>query len=267
MKHIKFYCFFFIVVLYVVSFSGCKKTESSNQPALPPAASMEMDGLASFASQKKSAPAICDSSNFLIAYDFVKTWKTTVDLLFVTPVAIYKEALKNNAVFKDSLWTWTYIVEAASNLEFKAILTGYIEGDTSVFWTMRVSSIGTITTDYNNFKWFEGRSGLKHNGGWWKFYDRSNKPKLMVEWENTGESSRWIKYTNVSDCEIDKGNYIKYGVTGDPVYNSYFSLYEWGDYPKIITIEWNKATYEGRITINQEGTSNQYLWDSSLKNK
>lgn len=267
MKQINYYSIFLLVVLYLVSLSGCKKKEDSGQPALPPSTSMEMDGLANFTSQEKSALLSNDSSNFLSAYVFVTAWKTIADLTLVTPIAIYKEALKNGAVYKDSLWTWIYITRTATNEEFKAVLTGKIEGDTSVFWTMRVSSIGTITTDYNNFKWFDGRSHLKYNDGWWKFYDLTNKAILLVEWENADESSKWIKYTNITDGNEEKGNYIKYGLANDPTYNAYFTVYENGDYPKTVAIEWNKTSHEGRITVQQQGSQVQLSWDSTLKNK
>jgi hypothetical protein len=267
MRRIKIYTLFFVAALYLVSLSGCKKSEDTNQPALPSSASMEMDGLASFSSQKKSALATNDSSNFLIAYVFVTTWKTIADISLAVPVAIYKEALKNGAVYADSLWTWTYTIKTSTNEEFKAVLTGKVEGDTSIFWTMRVSSIGSITTDYNNFKWYEGRSHLKYNGGWWKFYDLTNKGRLLVEWNNTDESSKWIKYTNITDGDTDKGNYIKYGLANDPTYNAYFSVYVAGE-SKTVKIDWNKTSHEGRITAEQRGIQLfQVSWDATLKNK
>jgi len=262
MKRIKFYSLLCLVALYLVIQSGCKKKDDSGAPALPPSASMDMEGLSNFASKKKSISLSTDSSNFKAAWKFVHSWDSITIKFLLVPKLIFIEALTGKEPVYDNTneqWTWTYNKAINGNGNYQSVLTGKVSKD-SMYWTMTVSLIGG--DGLTNFMWFEGKTDLNQTGGWWKLYEPiTKKAYLLITWDKKSEATKSIKYTNIFDLALDKGTYIKYGLSTKADYNAYFDIF--CTFPQATAkIEWNTTTYAGQITYS----GYIFGWDSALHN-
>ena len=263
MKRAKYISPICLILLYLITNTGCNKSSDSTPTlALPPSTSMDMEGLSNFSSKKKSTLVSSDSTHFKKAWKFVHNWDSISVKLVFTPKLIFKEALKDKSSVYDDVnkqWAWTYTKNITGDGSYLATLTGKIDND-SVNWVMTVSRVNG--DGLYNFKWIEGRTDIKQTGGRWKLYDPiSNGAYLLINWKRESDIVKWIKYTNICETDPNKGNFIKYGTTNDIDYNAYIDITS--NCPdKTAKIEWNTNTYAGRI-IYESWTLG---WDSSLKN-
>lgn len=244
--------------------TACKKSgNSADSPLLPPAVSLEMDGLTNFVSLTKSETAAPDSSHFKMAWRLVHSWDSISTKLVLTPKLLLKEALKGKNAAYDAAsrqWSWTFIKAIPGDGSYQAILTAKKDED-SLFWAMTVSRING--DGLYNFKWMEGRTDIQQTGGWWTLYDPvSSFAYLSIAWNKTSDTEHWIQYTNIIDGDPGKGSYIKYGTTNAVDFNAYFTIFIAAS-GKTAQIEWNTTTRVGQLSY--DGAI--YAWDSSMKNK
>lgn len=253
----------FIAIIYFVILTGCEKTKDSPAPEFPPLSSVEMEGLTLFTSKLKSEESK-DSSNFFKAHNFIRIWDSIAIRLVRVPKVLLKEVKQYTpeALFntETSEWEWQFIKDMTGDGQYLATLTATTFED-SIYWKMKVSRIGG--EGFNNFTWFEGKCNFKNTGGWWKINEPIvKKTFLFIQWDYNTETEKWIKYTFIADEESNKGSYIKYGVLNSQGYNSYFDIF-FVSSSLFAKIEWNKADFSGKLTINQGIT---YLWDAYGKN-
>ena len=264
MKKIWLYYSIFLAIILLTVATGCKKSSDSNgAPELPPAISIDMDGLSSFTSLKKSTSVSSDSSNFILACSIVHTWDSISIKFVTTPKLIFKEALNGQSAVYDSetqQWTWTYIKTISGDGSFQAILTGKVDSD-SVDWTMTVSRING--DGLNNFNWLVGRTDSKQTGGWWTLYEPvSKKACLLINWKKESEQVRWLQYTYITENACNKDCYIKYGTTNDAGYNKFFNIFSTNSC-EAAKIEWNATSMAGRLIY----LGNTYEWNLNENNK
>lgn len=261
MKSINF-SIIFLAVLYVASLQGCKKSSDSPAPLLPPASSMEMEGLSDFTSKKKSVLVSVDSSNYKKAWKLVHTWDSIANKLLEVPTIFFLEALSDkSAAYDDTTkqWTWTFNKTILGDGSYQAIFGATVETD-SLNWTMTVSRING--EGLFHFVWFEGRTDVKQTGGWWRLYDPvSGNASMLIRWYRKDDVDKWIKYTLIEDTSPNKNDYIKYVTKSATDYDAWFDI---GLISKGVnaTIAWNNATYAGSITYDNKS----YSWDETLKN-
>lgn len=263
MKKIRLPLHIFLAAIFLASGIACKKSSDSNgAPALPPAASIDMNGLSSFVSLKKSTSISPDSSHYKTAWRIVHTWDSVSVKLVSTPKLILLEALNGKSAVYDAVnkqWTWTYIKSIAGDGNYQAVLTATMDTD-SVDWTMNVSRING--DGLYNFKWIEGRTDTKRTGGWWTLYEPiSKKSYLLITWKQESELVKWIQYTNIIEGDGNKGGYISFGTSTDVDYNAYFNIFSAAS-GKTAKIAWNTSTMAGQLICD----GNTYGWDATLTN-
>lgn len=252
----------FLVVLYVACLQGCKKPSDSPAPPMPPASSMEMEGLSDFITKKKSTLVSADSSNYKKAWKLVHCWDSITNKLLEVPLIFFLEAISDkSAEYDDSTkqWTWTFNKTILGDGSYQAIFGAQVETD-SVYWNMTVSRING--EGLFHFVWFDGRTDVKQTGGWWKLYDpTSGNAYMLINWAKKDDQGKWIKYTLIDDTYLNKNDFILYGTNTATDYNAYFNI---GLLSQGINaqIEWNISTYAGKITSNNLS----YSWDNSLNN-
>jgi hypothetical protein len=250
----------FVLAFSTWFFTGCKK-DKGVAPTLPPYESMTID-FSNFISGSKGV----NPSNWEYAAYVSGVWNAIISTILAVPVAAYKIALTQSPVnISDKTWQWSYNVPLAA-VTYKARLTGQIRaGD--VQWKMYVSREGT--GGFAEFLWFEGTSKPDGTGGQWILYQSAVAPDalLQIDWTKTGSAIGSVQYTYVKNDPF-KNSFITYGLT-TTVLNAYYTVhyYDYGTTKfSDVNIEWNTATYNGRVKSSNYLLGDWYCWDAGKFN-
>jgi hypothetical protein len=265
----KILSFSMILILSGVLFRGCKK-DKGEPPVLPPPESMSID-FSNFISLKKGSdvnygPKGIENSSWEFASSVAAFWRVLITINLAIPVATFKAVVSQTPVYlSEKNWQWSYNANIGS-ASYKARLTGLI-GASDVKWKMYITKEGA--GGFSEFLWFEGTSKLDGSGGQWILNESylAQNPILQIDWTKTGASIGSIKYTYVKN-DTFKNNYIEYGTTAGPLYDSYYKI----SFTTIrgtftADVEWNSITFNGRVKcIDYLGNTNWYCWDANKIN-
>jgi hypothetical protein len=257
-----------IVVLFPVSFIGCKK-DKGDPPTLPPSESMQID-FSNFTGTAKSSDTGFNSKgtddlNWGTAAFIVGSWKLIMATTLAIPVASFKVAVDQDPVYlSEKKWQWSYNVNAAG-VAYKARLTGEIRAS-DVKWEMYIAREGA--NPFAEFKWFEGTSKLDGTGGQWILSESNlvQNPILQIDWTKSGTAIGTIKYTYLKSGSSN-GAYIEYGLTNSSL-NAYFTIHYYNTTiakESDVNIEWNTLTKIGRIKSSDYVDGQWQCWNDNHK--
>jgi hypothetical protein len=280
MKRAKISSLGYLIALFLVTISGCKKNDNKSAgPAIPPTNTFEMD-LNSLPGKTKSAAAdltVSDSGNWKIASFTVGFWAVAAGIYTVVPAVAFKAVINNSKpTFDDvnQVWVWKVQFTYASGTH-EAELTGKLSED-SVHWVMNITTYVNTPSQYTD-KWFEGTADYGRTGGWWILYYKPTgteiwKVCLKLDWKRESDNVGYLKYTNVIQGDANNGGYIKFASVATGDFDKYFEAKSISSSNhdldgKVCLIEWNSTAKNGRITVDAGGANPQkYCWDNTLKN-
>lgn len=262
-----------LIILFFLSISSCKKSKTSDAPAIPSESTMNMDF--GFTGSTKAVKATADSlSNFKTASSIVAFWALAAKAVTLIPATAFKAIINGTTATYDeetNKWTWIKSFKIVDQ-QYYATLSGAIAGD-SVTWEMNIQKFG----DSNVYKYFEGVS-YKSNG-WWKLYKRTGvdatmtQEALIITWRKNVDDVNYIRYTNTNVNDNNYGSYISFRKTQDiGTPDRYFAakimISDNVDINgKAYIIEWYSKTHEGDLKWDTgQSTLSQLCWDTKLKN-
>ena len=276
----KIFWSFIILSLGVMLFNGCSKDNSnSTPPDLPPLASMQSN-FSSFGTQKSATSdipykAAVDTSSLNFAYAALNVgfWNLMIGVTLAVPVTAFRYSFSNKPTFiGNSTWQWSYNYNVLGGT-YKARLTGEVKSKT-VQWNMYIAKDGVGA--FSELKWFDGSSNLDGSGGQWMLYYSVAHPDpfLQINWERTGDSVSYAKYTVVREKQDDGsvnpaiGSYIEAAYqTGD--YNAYYNIHAYNANTASfddVNIEWSTDQYFGHVkSENFYQDADWHCWDGTGK--
>lgn len=271
----KFYLLivFSILVLFVIN--ACDEdnpTEpEADAPILPPETTFVMDfddftetSLAKPIHESLAKPQ--SKKNWLFSVAKVAVWQTVIGVTLAVPAYSYSAAISKDRTpeFKNGVWIWTYDFNALSGL-YRAELHGKIVAD-EVEWEMYISKEG----EFDNFKWYTGKSKLIPTEGTWtlNLEPQNPVPVLGIEWHRNPDDLTYdIKYTNILEDSDDKGSYIQNGVTTDTDYDAFYTIYSIKDL-NFTEIKWSRTSKDGRVKDPKYfGDADWHCWDENQDDK
>lgn len=263
-----------ILLLLTLFFTSCKKEESAQAPAIPPAETMVID-FGNLANANKSAQiaenALVTKTNWIYSAASVGIWNVIIGTTFTVPVAAFKASFNQTpAKINNNSWEWTYSVNGFTS-QYTARLVGTLETD-QVKWEMYISKTGVDSFD--EFLWFEGTSALDGKSGQWILYHSADFPEktVQIDWQKTGDKVANIKYTYVRELndqrQTDKfnGSYLIYGLQ-DATFDAYVTIHAYNFQTESFTdtsIEWSTSDFSGHVKAEQYFNDTAWhCWDSA----
>ena len=257
---------FSILILFLIGsltfILSCEEStvdpEPTEQPTLPPEASMKMD-LSLFIGQAAQSlaknPALT-KYHFATAVVTATLVNASVLVHLAVPTAVFAAAFSQEPEFKDDgKWHWIYSIN-----NYSADLAGWIDTpNKEAVWEMYVSHGNNL----NNFLWYEGRSNLTGTAGYWLFYNAENpdSPAEMVrlDWTNNSVTDRTLQITNVWEGNSGQGDILKYTVDGTDNSIEFYDASE--DITAIIF--WDSETTAGYIHLPNYNNGEPAYWDEN----
>lgn len=243
--------------------TGCKEKDEP-APNLPPQSSFIMD-FSDFSNPDDTLAnrGIANYNNWGYSYGTVVVWNTLLTVGLAVPVASFIESFNHEAVYHpdENNWTWSYNVTVGF-VVYEAELTGYLETD-SVVWEMRI----TKGNEYSDFLWYHGKSAISQAepGGWWILRENpaASNDLLRIDWQESGDGTAEISYTNVRPGDPENGGYIYYGTTL-VYFDRFYDIYNKGQ-DNLTEIEWSSVNIDGRVKDpNHFGDDLWHCWDTNL---
>jgi len=266
-----------VLVLLASISTGCKKTNDTPAPALPPQSSMSID-FSNF-SAKKSTPAanetnantVVEINNYVFARSIAGIWSTILAINLAVPVASFNLAVNSTPHYLGSnKWEWNYNFDVVG-ATFKARLTG--ERRTSdIKWEMYVSKEGVGA--FAELLWYSSTSNLDGKSGQWVLNHSKDfpEPALQIDWQIDGSNIGSIKYTYIRDLNDDrtadlfKNSYIEYGVTSNTL-NSFYNVHMNNGVQGVfndVFIEWSSTGHNGHVKANYRYQDDLWhCWDAT----
>jgi hypothetical protein len=279
-----------ILALLASFLTGCRGTESHEQPTtppqIPPISSFVMDFAdfnsqgevslipstravtaqqvsfinGSSGSQSSDQYAMGTRKNWGFAALNVGFWSVVVVVGLAIPVAAFVESFDHTPEQQpDYTWIWSYDV-TVNDVTYTAELHGkYI--DNGVRWDMYISK----QNEYTDFQWYYGESDLPATEGFWILKKNPSDPTdlLRIDWKrDLAEGTYDIKYTNIVLGGPENGGYIFHGVTTDELYDRFYEIFNKGK-DNYTYIEWDSTTKEGRVKDTRHfNDSEWHCWDA-----
>jgi hypothetical protein len=280
-----------VILALLASFvTGCRGTETHEQPStppqIPPISSFVMDfadfnpqgnvslipgntaGLVqqvSFISESNGSYspdqyAMGTRQNWGFAVINVGFWSVVVIVGLAIPVAAFVESFDHTPEQQpDYTWVWSYDV-TVKDITYTAELHGkYI--DNGVRWDMYISK----ENEYTGFLWYYGESDLPATEGFWILKNNPSDPTdlIRIDWKrDLAEGTHDIKYTNIVPGGPENGGYIFHGITAEEPYDRFYEIFNKGK-DNYTYIEWNNTTKEGRVKDTRHfNDSEWHCWDS-----
>lgn len=239
-----------------VFMTSCKKKKEP-APEIPPVSTFQMEyALNASDTTSKANATYCNFGKGAIN---VWVWNTVIGLNMAIPVAAFVECFNHEAVYDpdEENWTWTYDYTWAL-ATYTAKLVASMNGN-YVHWEMFISKSGA----YTDVLWYEGDSKTDGTEGTWSLNYQPLNPKPLVDiiWHrNATAGTADIKYTNAIPGNPGNGGYIHYGVTADPDFDAFYTIY-FIEQLRTIDIEWNRTSKDGRI----KDTKQTNCWGTILE--
>jgi len=269
-----------VIVLVAGFLGGCKKTDNTPAPTLPPATSMSID-FSNFAAKKSTSAenniqglTTVDKSNYVFASSIAGIWSTILAINLAVPVASFGLAVNNIPTYLGSnTWEWKYDFEVVG-ATFKARLTGELK-TSDVQWKMYISKEGVGA--FSELLWYSGTSQLDGKSGQWVLNHSKEfpEPALQIDWQIDGTSIGSVKYTYIRDLKDDrttepfKLSYIEYGVTSNTLnafYNIHMNNGTQGVFNDVF-IEWSTTAHNGHVKANNQfGDDLWHCWNETGEN-
>jgi len=249
----------FIFLSLLFAGTSCDREPVEDRPELPPVESLVMD-FSEFSQQpggQKSTAATYE--NFLHAYFSVLFWNAATTVTFALPVAAYGYAHQQDAVYLgDHTWEWSFDFPWG-NQQYTATLTG-IRLNNEEFSMEMV--IAPVTAPAEGVKWFDGVVRYDHTHATWNLYKEGTVKIIQAEWNKDFVSEAAdLTYTYAEVGHEQQGSYIMLEYIPDALYDAAYtiSLAE-----RLVLIEWNTETVEGRVMDSVRfGDSEWHCWDSA----
>lgn len=259
MKHLKLSILFLAVVLLNFSCEEEKASPDQN-PAVPPASTMEID-FENFSTAPEGKRVAASYRNAITANINVSVWNTILGAHLIIPVAALKYAGQQTPVFdeENSQWTWSYEFEA-DGATHSAMLTAGFSTD-GIQWNMYISK----SEAYQNVLWFTGTSNITGTEGNWKinYLPENPTPFIEIDWSRESDNTAAeIKYTNVIPEDEYNGSYVEYGIDKSLALDVFYNVYLSKD-DVSVEIQLNSQTNEGRIKSVHNLGEGFHCWNSA----
>lgn len=260
----------FLIILFIISFSGCGDDGNSTGPDTDPGKAPEIPDLTVVAQpdisffenndpQAQKSKQILDDhySNYSTA-----RFKAMFGTFFASFGQIYmgylNPAYDESAEFKDGQWEWSYNYSA----EGQSISMRFTAEDlgSSTRWAMFLSFDDGQGGGYDNYKVMEGSTSNDGAQGNWSFYtlnqDNSETLAASTEWNVISETERTLT-TKIYD-EGSVSTTFDYNQSGV----EHTMTFEEAGTSDIDTVFWNTDTQTGYVI--EDGTRS--CWDENLEN-
>jgi len=256
------------LVFFLISLFACEKNatepENNTPPALPPVESMQFDlSLFNSPSNNSLAKTAVSKQNFAAAALRVLFIKTAVTFAAIVPTAVFAAAISQEPVLQeDGKFHWIYMVQNGTNT-FSADLAGWIDMQTTeIVWEMYVSS-NTHSPELDQFLWYEGRSNLGNEEGWWLFYDDKSPDSLLevlkIDWQIPDVNHRELILSNVNQSWEGFGDSLTYTMEMNENFLIFFDASE----NQTSTIFWDAQTGAGFIEWFDYKEGTKSYWDEN----
>lgn len=246
----------------LAALAGCSK-ESVNEPkapqppALPPAASMELDLSAFSIGDLGPAPKSQFKYNFWNAQLRAAFINLVVAAVVTPPAAAIRAATHSiPSPQPDGSWIWTFTYVNGEE-EVVLRLRGLPE-DNGVLWQMYVTALHE-DPPLDRALWFEGRTRGRDDGEW-TLHDISrpaNPAVLQIDWEVTAENDCFLTFENIDASSPEFGDRLTYsdaGALASIVYEDASAGQEWD-------IRWNQVTGAGSLKVPDYHSGERACWD------
>ncbi len=255
-------------IIFILSLFACEKNatepEKQSAPPLPPVESMKLD-LSFFPkpSNNSLAKTTLSKQNFNNAAIRVWIIYAAVALAAVVPTAVFAAAISQDAELQaDGKFHWIYTIQNGNDI-FAADLAGWVDqASTEIVWEMYVSS-NTHSPNLDHFMWYEGRSNISNNEGWWLFYDdkspASKVEVLKVDWQIPDNNHGELVLSNVSQSSVGYGDTLGYSIAD---YDNNLVFFDASE-AKNNTIYWDSQTGAGFIEWFDYKSGAKSYWDEN----
>ena len=250
-----------MAVLMALVATSCNK-DDDGVPLMPPIESFRMDfsDFTDFPDTTESKKSASSYRHFTYSFVTVGVWNIITTVTLAIPVAVYLESFNHTPEFLgDDTWQWTYSVDTytarlvatrISNEEFSA--------------EMFISKTGAEA--FEDFKWFEGTVRYDHTHASWKLYESpaNNVQWLDIDWTKDWEAgTSEITYTIVKAGSEELGSYITYGITDDPEYDAFYTVFSASHE---VNIQYNTGTKAGRVKSPEYfGDPDWHCWNEQFQ--
>jgi len=255
-------------LIFLIGLASCEKNATEppkdSPPPLPPAESMSLNFSFFNPSPGQSLPKTSISkSNFLAAAWRILVIRTTVTAAAIVPTMVFAAAISQQPVLlEDGKFHWIYTVQD-SNDNFSADLAGWVDQQNSeIVWEMYISS-DTHSPKLDHFLWYQGRSKISNESGWWLFHDDKTADTLVdvlkIDWQVPDDDHSSLVLTNVNQAVSDYGDSLSYR---KDVFENYLMLYD-ASKSQNNTIFWNSNTGAGYIEWYDYKNGARSYWDEN----
>lgn len=257
-------------IILIVSFFACEKNptdpKENTPPLLPPVESMKLDlSLFGNSSNNSLAKTTLSKHNFTAAVLRVWIINAAVTIAAVVPTAVFGAAMSKDAELQpDGKFHWIYTYTDQNNNDtFVADLAGWVDPQsTEVVWEMYVTS-NTHSPTLDHFLWYEGRSKIGNQEGWWLFFDDKSPDSrvevLKVDWQIPDLSHRELVLSNVKQSSNDYGDTLSYSLDN---YDNNLIFLDASEV-KTNTIYWDSQTGAGFIEWFDYKDGAKSYWDEN----
>lgn len=258
-----------VMMIFLIGLTTCDQEPTEPEkhitPELPPIQSMQME-LSYFVttpfelSLNKTTLSL-SKENFTNAALRVLFINTAVAVASLAPTAVFAAALSQPVELKsDGKFHWLYHVAVAKDT-FSVDLAGWIDiPKTEAVWEVYVSST-RHSPKLEHFLWYEGRSRIGNQEGWWLFHDielpTSPIDILKIDWEIPDEHNRQLIFANVKKGSSEYGDSLKYIIE----YTDRVIIFHDASENKINTIYWNAESGAGYIEWFDYKNGTRSYWD------
>lgn len=260
MQNFKLSTLLLAILLTTFACEDSSKETGDQAPMVPPASTMEMS-LDHFEANNNGGRTAEGYVNIGNAWTNIAVWNSILGAHLIIPVAAFKAAASQEAVFDEEniQWTWTYVFNA-DGTSHTALLTAKFAA-AGVQWDMYISKSGA----YENVHWFTGTSNLQGTAGEWhlNYQPEDPQPFIDIAWSRESDNSAaTIKYTNAIPEGEHNGSYIEYGFENELDLNAYYNIYLSKEEAEV-QIKWNTTSKEGRIqNASYFGNDDFHCWNS-----
>lgn len=271
--------FFFSLLAALLIFQSCEKDSvvdpgSETAPQLPPEQSfiMPFDGfedadtsglIGKVDAQEKSGPH--SFGHWFHAASNVVVWNTVATATSAVPVTAFREAFNHEAQYVgDGVFVWSYQFPADGKLYTASLSGQFINGGSETQWDMRISQLNGFT----DLLWYSGTVSADRTQATWTLNHKPVNPEpfISIAYDYDKNTDAFtIRYTNIIPGNADNGAYIEFQTNPGGDFNRAYEVFLPNQ--KLLEIEWNKPSNEGRVKdAVRFGDNEWHCWNEQLMN-
>jgi hypothetical protein len=257
-----------VALVTVISLLGCSTNkqptgpETPEQLTLPSVSTMAMDlnffqsaqfDTQSVRSGKLNEPTAASPAalklNYLNAAVRVFFLNVVTYSALVEPVAAFATAIHSVPQYQqDGSWLWTYVYVDNHGSEYSIFLNGK-RMDTSVAWTMRVSS-NDPSLLLDHFVWFDGEVNNDGHSGYWQFYEPDSSEAIAAAYNGKVASTPGIQTVRIDWQKYSANDQRLALLVNKPGDTAEGTTLVFDEAPEMASIEFHDATNGSTGTIN-----------------